>query len=165
MSPPGQLLYDGCLWQLHDCCSVLRDLASQQASEQGLVRASVQGRLAGLQSLGAPLSWTAAGLMMSWQLDWLSKGLSPASKLSMEHGQISCLSAGWADEQRMIQQAGNRGEDPGHVTLAQLRVDLGWQSPGEGQTHCCLREVYPETWMTDEHQPADALLAVSDLSA
>jgi len=120
VSPPGQLLYDGCLWQLHDCCSVLPDLASQQASEQGLVRASVQGRLAGLQSLGAPLSWKAAGLMMSWQLDWLSEGLSPASKLSMEHGQISCLSAGWADEQRMIQQAGNREEDPGHVTLAQL---------------------------------------------
>ena len=102
MSPPGQLLYDGWLWLLHDCCSVLPDLVSQHASEQGLVRASVQGRLAGLQSLGAPLSWKEGGLMMSLRLDWLSERLIPASELSMEPGLISCLSAGWADEQRMI---------------------------------------------------------------
>lgn len=120
MSPPGQLLHDGCLWLLHACCSELPDLASQQASEQGLVRASVEGKLAGLRSLGAALSWKGAGLMLSLQLGWLSVGLSPASELSMEPGQTSCPSAGWADEQGMIQQAGNREEDPGHVTLAQL---------------------------------------------
>ena len=84
------------------------------------MRASAEGRLAGLQSLGAALSWKGVGLMVSLQLDWLSVGLSPASELSMEPGQISCLSAGWADEQRMIQQVENQGEDPGHVTMAQL---------------------------------------------
>ena len=84
------------------------------------MRASAEGRLAGLQSLGAALSWKGAGLMVSLQLDWLSERLIPASELSMEPGLISCLSAGWADEQRMIQPVGNREEDPGHVTLAQL---------------------------------------------
>jgi len=70
VSPPGQLLYDACLWLLHeDCCSELPDLASQQAAEQGLVRASAEGKLAGLRSLGAALSWKGAGLMMSLQLD------------------------------------------------------------------------------------------------
>jgi len=63
----------------------------------------------------------------------------------MEPGQISCLSAGWADEQRMIQLVGIREEDPGHVTLPQLSVGPGWQSPGEGQTYCWLHEVCPET--------------------
>lgn len=165
MSPHGQLLYDGCLWLLHACCSELPYLASQQASEQGLVRASVEGKLASLQSLGAPLSWKGAGLMVSLLLDWPSGGLSPVSELSMEPGQISCLSAGWADEQRMIQTEGIREEDPGHVILAQLWVDPGWQSPGEGQTHCWLHEGCPETWITDGYPPADALLAVSGLSA
>lgn len=162
VSPPGQLLCDGCLRLLHDCCSELPDLASQQASEQELVRASFEGKLIALQNLEAPLRWKGAGSMKSLQLDWLSEGLSFASKLGMGAGQISCLSAGWVDEQRMVQQVRNREEDAGHAILAQL----GWQSLGEGQTHCWLRELCPETAMNDEHQqPADVLLAMSDLNA
>lgn len=76
----------------------------------------MQGRQAALQSLEVPLSWVGAGLVRG-NLGWLSGSLSPENEQSMELGQISCLSGGWAAGLRMSQVWGSLGVGPGPCWL------------------------------------------------